>query len=109
MENQVIEERPSQAETENTRKNDEQECDKKLETNIIKELMLDMLKEILTYLTVICILYGLINEKSWEFDSPLGITHFIIFLLSLFYDALYTKLKTQIYLGNTKCYHLFIL
>ena len=83
IENQIIKEKPSQAEPENT----------KLETNIIKELILDMLKEILTYPTVICTLYGLINEKSWEFDNHHAITHFIIFLLSLIYDALYTKLN----------------
>ena len=97
MENEVIKGRPSQAEPENTRKNNEKMCDEKLETNTIKELTLDMLKEIFIYPTVICHLYELINEKSWEFDNSLAKTHFIIFLLSVCYDALYTKLKYIIY------------
>ena len=93
VENQVLERRPSQAEPENTRENDKQVLNEKLETDIIKELILDILKEMFIYPAVICNLYGLINEKSWEFDNPLARIHFLIFLYSLWTDALQTKLK----------------
>ena len=93
VENQVLERRPSQAEPENTRENDKQVLNEKLETDIIKELILDILKEMFIYPAVICNLYGLINEKSWEFDNSLARFHFLIFLYSLWTDALHTKLK----------------
>ena len=59
----------------------------------LKELALDILKEIFIYPAVICSLYGFINERSWQFDNALRGVHFLMFLFSLFYDTLYTKLK----------------
>ena len=91
IQRQVIKERLSQEEPKNTRKNDKHE---KLEENIIKELILDVSKEIFfIYPTIICHLYGFINEKSWEFDNSLAIAHFIIFLFTVCYDAFFTKFK----------------
>lgn len=85
MENEVIEERPPQRESKNPRNNDEQVCDEKLETKAIKELIRDMLIEIVfIYPTIICHLYRLINEKSSEFSNPFAIAHFIIFTFGKF-------------------------
>ena len=67
----------------------------------VKELALDILKECFIYPAVICSLYGFINERSWQFDNALSGIYFLMFLFSLFYDALYTKLK-YICMGNAK-------
>ena len=63
------------------------------DTDTLKELALDILKECFIYPAVICSLYGFINERSWQFDNALSGIQFLMFLFSLFYDALYTKLK----------------
>ena len=67
--------------------------DEDFDTDTLKELAIDILKESFIYPGVICSLYGFVNEKSWRFDDAVGGLHFFMFLFSLWYDALYTKLK----------------
>ena len=69
------------------------EQDEDFDTCTLKELALDIFKESLIYPSVICILYGFINERSWQFDNALGGINFLMFLFSLCYDALYIRLK----------------
>ena len=68
--------------------------DEDANTDTLLELAFDVLKESLIYPSIICTMYGFINEKSWQFDNTLAGFHFSIFLFSLcYYDAVYTKLK----------------
>ena len=52
-----------------------------------------LLHEFFLYPAIICSLYGLINEKQWQFDDAFAGYSFLFFLYSVFMDALYTKLK----------------
>ena len=72
---------------------DHKQVDEELDTATLLELALDILKESFIYPAVICSLYGFINERSWQFDNALSGIHFLMFLFSLCYDALYTKPK----------------
>ena len=69
------------------------EQDEDFDTDTLKELALDVLKESFIYPAVICSLYGFINERSWQFDNALAGFNFFVFVFSLWYDVLYTKLK----------------
>ena len=60
---------------------------------IVKQLAKKLLLELLLYPTIICSLYGLINEKQWQFDDALAGYNFLSFLFSVCMDAFYTKLK----------------
>ena len=90
-----LEEGPSQLSKVIELENTKDECmpEEKLDTDTIKELLKDIIKEIFIYPGIICSLYGLINEKSWQFNDALDRLHLFIFLFSLCYDALYTKFK----------------
>ena len=44
------------------------------------------------YPSIICNLYGLINERGWEFDNATAILDFILLLYSLAMDAIYDKI-----------------
>ena len=69
------------------------EQDEGFDADTFKELVLDILKETFIYPSVICTMYGFINEKSWQFANGLAGFQFFAFAFSLFYDAVYTKLK----------------
>ena len=60
---------------------------------IVKELIIKFLQEYFLYPVIICSLYGLVNEKQWQFDDTLAGYGFLLFLYSVCMDALYTKLK----------------
>ena len=55
--------------------------------------MVDSLGEILIYPSIICGLYGFVNEKSWQFDSAIAVFDFILLFYSLVMDAIYTKIN----------------
>ena len=63
-----------------------------LEIGAIKKLASKLGKELLIYPTIICSLYGFINEKSWQFSNTLGGYNSLSFLYNTYVDALYTKL-----------------
>lgn len=46
--------------------------EKALEKGPIKQLVLKFAQEFLIYPAIICTLYGLINERGWEFDNVLA-------------------------------------
>ena len=60
---------------------------------IVKELIIKFLQEYFLYPVIICSLYGLVNEKQWQFNDTLAGYGFLLFLYSVCMDALYTKLK----------------
>ena len=56
------------------------------------EYIFDSLEEILIYPSIICALYGFINEKGWQLESAIDVIDFILLLYDLVMDAIYTKL-----------------
>ena len=59
-----------------------------------KDLALELVVQVFIYPTIICSLYSLINEKSWQFDNTtLAVLNFFVFIYSLCIDALETKLN----------------
>ena len=55
------------------------------------DYVLRSLGEILIYPTFICVFYGFINEKAWEFNNGLSAFYFLLFLYSFVMDAVYVK------------------
>ena len=47
--------------------------------------------EFLIYPTLICVLYGFINERSWQFDNKIQICNLIMLVYNVIMDALYMK------------------
>ena len=65
---------------------------------MFKEFVIDSLGEILIYPSIICGLYGFVNERGWEFSNGFVIVDFVLLLYSVLMDAIYAKL-----------YHIWIL
>ena len=68
----------------------------------------DMAEEILIYPSLICNLYGFINERGWEFNDALTVFDFLLTMLSFLLDALLTKINHiwllyQLIRSTTKC------
>ena len=59
----------------------------------MRVLGLDILKEGIIYPSIICSLYGFVNERSWRVNSVFVWINFFLFLYAILNDALYTKLK----------------
>ena len=60
---------------------------------IFKEFVVDSLGEISIYPSIICTLYGFVNEKRWQFDSVFAVLDFLLLFYSLVMDAIYTKIN----------------
>lgn len=58
---------------------------------VLKDYVLLSLGEILIYPILICCLYGLINEKGWEFNNGISGCNFLFFLYSIAMDVLFIK------------------
>ena len=59
---------------------------------VIKKLAFKLLPEFFLYPAIICSLYALVNEKSWQFDDFLGGYTFCHFVYNTVMDAFYTKI-----------------
>ena len=59
---------------------------------VFKKFTIDSLGETLLYPSIICNLYGFINERGWEFDNAVGVINFLLLIYSLVMDAIYGKL-----------------
>ena len=64
---------------------------KKRAKRVFKDYVLHSLGEVLIYPTFICVLYGFINEKAWQFSNGISAFYFLLFLYSVVMDAIYTK------------------
>ena len=53
--------------------------------------MISSLAEFLIYPTLICVMFGFINERGWQFDNGLSGCYFILFAYSVIIDAMYMK------------------
>ena len=61
------------------------------ERSVIVDYVLSSIGEFLIYPTLICVMYGFINERAWEFDSDTSICTFTVLVYSMIMDALYMK------------------
>ena len=59
--------------------------------HVFKEFVLKSLGEILIYPSIICSLYGFVNEKGWQFNSAIAVFDFLLLLYSIIMDVFYTK------------------
>lgn len=58
---------------------------------VFKEFVLESLGEMLIYPSIICSLYGFVNEKGWEFKNAIAVFDFIFLLYSIAMDVIYAK------------------
>ena len=59
--------------------------------NVFVDYVLLSLLELLIYPILMCNLYGVINERAWQFDNGISGCNFLFFLYSVIMDALYMK------------------
>ena len=59
--------------------------------NVLVDYVLSSIGEFLIYPTLICVMYGFINERSWQFDNGISGCNFILLVYSVIMDALYMK------------------
>ena len=59
--------------------------------SVLDEYVFYSLGEFLIYPTLICTLYGFINERAWRFDNGISGFNFLFFLYSVIMDAFYLK------------------
>lgn len=52
----------------------------------------DTLGELFIYPSIICVLFGFINERGWEFDNTIVVFDFILLLYSILTDAFHAKI-----------------
>ena len=62
-----------------------------LQTGPMKKLAIKLVQESFIYPSIICSLFRLTNEKSWQFDDGFAALDTVVFLYSLAMDAFYTK------------------
>ena len=58
---------------------------------VLKEFLLESLGEILIYPSIICSLYGFVNEKGWQFNNTIAVFDFLLLLYSIVMDVVYAK------------------
>ena len=60
---------------------------------LLYDFVQDMLEEIIIYPSLICNLYGFINEKGWEFNNVFDGFDFLLTFISFVMDAVWAKLN----------------
>ena len=58
---------------------------------VLKEFVFDSFGELLIYPSIICSLYGFVNERGWEFNNAIAIFDFLLLLYGLVMDVFYAK------------------
>jgi len=64
---------------------------KKKAGSIFKEYILHSIGELLLLPSLVCSLYGIINEKGWTFENAIAGFTFVVFLYSIAVDTFYGK------------------
>ena len=59
--------------------------------SVLVDYVISSIGEFLIYPTLICVMYGFINERSWQFDNGIQICNFLLLVYSVIMDALYMK------------------
>ena len=60
---------------------------------LLYDFVQDMLEEIIIYPSLICNLYGFINEKGWEFNNAFDGFDFLLTFISFVMDAVWAKVN----------------
>ena len=58
---------------------------------VLKDLIIDSLGEFLIYPSIICSLYGFVNERGWEFNGAIAVFDFLLLLYGIMMDVFYAK------------------
>ena len=59
--------------------------------SVFIDYVISSIGEFLIYPTLICVMYGFINERSWQFDNKIHVCNLILLVYSVIMDALYMK------------------
>ena len=60
---------------------------------MFKEFVIDSIGELFIYPSIICSLYGFINEKGWELHSTIAKFDLALLIYAIVTDMVYTKLN----------------
>ena len=71
---------------------------------VFKGYVMSSLGELLIYPTLICIMYGFINERAWQFDNQIQRYTFFMFAYSVLMDILYTKFYAVFLVKRVLCF-----
>ena len=74
-----------------TQRDDEQVEDRHKQKRVFIDYVASSVGEFLIYPTLICVMYGFINERSWQFDNGISGYNLIFLAYSVIMDALYMK------------------
>ena len=64
--------------------------------NIVTKFIIGLIGEILIHSSMICALYGFIDERGWKFNRAFAELDFTLLIYNIVTDMIYTKL---IYIG----------
>ena len=67
---------------------------------IAREFLIDLPGELLLYPSIICSLYGFLNERSWDSGNTAAIIYFVMLIYSGVMDAIYTKFTYMVFLAR---------
>ena len=71
-----------------TQRQSQQEKDHAKEISVLIDYVISSIGELLIYPTLICVMYGFINEGSWQFDNGIHVCNFLFLVYSLIMDGL---------------------
>ena len=74
-----------------TQRGNQQEQDHSKGRSVSVDYVASSIGEFLIYPTLICVMYGFINERSWQFDNGIHVFNFLLLVYSVIMDALYMK------------------
>ena len=76
-------------------KKNKDSTDKKTTTpkKLLHEFVLEMLGEIIIYPSLICNLYGFINDEGWKFENAFDVFNLLLTSISFAMDAVWAKLN----------------
>ena len=74
-----------------TQRGNQQEQDHSKGRSVFADYVASSIGEFLIYPTLICVMYGFINERSWQFDNGIHVLNFLLLVYSVIMDALYMK------------------
>ena len=71
--------------------------------NVLQDYVISSLGEFLIYPTLICTMYGFINERAWRFDDEITKCTVVFSVYSVIMDTFYTKLYAVYTVARVVC------
>ena len=71
--------------------------------HVLVDYVILSIGEFLIYPTLICVMYGFINERAWQFDNGISGCNFLLLIYSGIMDALYMKFYVIILTVRVLC------